>query len=154
MTSTIILYSIVAVLSLVGAGLVRWLSDRPVKHEEYSPDEMLDELENAFAERETIEIFTTLEYLPMLFERVHLTTDAGFPEHQVAALLHRISNQRPRVIRSALFPIEIKKVNSDVELQWIRPTEDRVHMLVTAVPEVIKALSEEAEKLPAATIGS
>lgn len=153
MTGPIVLYVMVAVLSLVGAGVVRWLNDRPLKHKEYSPDEMLDELESAYAERETLEIFTTLEYLPMLFERIHLTTDLGFPEHQVAALLHRISTQRPRVIRSAIFPIEIKKVNSDIDLQWIRPSEDRVHMLVTAVPEVIKALGEEAEKLPAATIG-
>ena len=154
MFGPIILFSIVAVLSMTGAALVRWLADRPSNNGDYSSDEILDELDSAFPDRASIEISTTLEYLPMLFERIHLTTDGGFPEHQVAALLHRMSNQRPKVARYAVFPIEIGKVNSDLDLKWFRISEDRIHMLVTAVPEVIQALSEEAEKLPAATTGS
>jgi hypothetical protein len=135
----------------IGALIVRWICNRPVDHEEYSPEELEMELEAAFVEREDFGICTTQEYLPILLEKIHQSVDVGFPESQVAAILHRAANQRPRTHRSAIFPIRIGDVFSDLELQWVRPDRDDIHLLVTAVPALINELREEAKQIPAAT---
>ncbi len=131
--------------------IVRWICDRPTNHKEYSPEEMELELEAVFVGREDFGICTTQEYLPILLEKIHCSVDVGFPESQVAAILHRAANQRPRTHRNAIFPIRIGEVSSDLELQWVRPDHDDIHLLVTAVPELIDELREEAKQIPAAT---
>jgi len=135
----------------IGSLIVRWICNRPEKHSAYTAEEIVEELETAFVERETFGICTTQEYLPILLEKIYASVDAGFPETQVAGILHRVANQQAIHPRSAIFPIRIGKVSSDLELQWVKPGGDDIHLLVIAVPEVIRELRKEAKQIPAAT---
>lgn len=154
MFAPIILFAIAGCISLLGTLLIKWLSNRPLDHKEYSPDEIIEELESAFVERSTAEVITTIEYLPMVFEKVSASIDTGFPDSQIAALIHRISTQKTYRVRSAVFPISINSVASDFDVQWVRPSEDKVQMRIEAVPELIRAIEQIGEVLPATAVAN
>ncbi len=140
------------VVSLLGKLIVEWLSNRPSNHKVYSVEEIEQELEAAFVERESVELWTTQEYFPLLLDKIKLVLDSGFPDSQIAALVHRVSTQRIRNYRSAVFPIRVDGVSSDMELQWLSPDKERINMLITADPRIVEVVKNEAANLPGTAV--
>ena len=106
---------ILAVAALTVWGLfllLAWLIRRRLMAEfdrlgESSSEEMLDELENAYAVRQTIRIGTQTEYLPFVFESIRELAENGFDDKQMLSLLERIEYHRPHEVRQAVFPLSL-----------------------------------------------
>ncbi|MEC5128304.1 hypothetical protein VSU19_16195 [Verrucomicrobiales bacterium BCK34] len=152
MYTPVLLFAIVGCVSIIGTLIVKWLTNRPLDHKEYSPEEMSKELESAFVARGVVELTTTIEYLPLLLEQMTASIQTGFPEAQIAALIHRISTQKTYYVRSAVFPISVDSVASDLDIQWVRSSDDRVQMRIEAVPELIQAIKQAANELPSTAL--
>lgn len=146
----------VIVAWLVGVPLVwifrrRWL-ERYERMGESTSEEMLDELEKAWATRRTLLIRTSTEYLPFVFERIREIVDSGFEDKQMLSLLDRIDYHRPNEEQQAVFPVEVKGRTVDLHLKWARDEGDRIRLRVTAAPAIIRALREQKKKIPKAAI--
>ncbi|QJE96792.1 hypothetical protein [Luteolibacter luteus] len=133
--------------------LLAWLIRRRLMAEfdrlgESSSEEMLDELENAYAVRQTIRIGTQTEYLPFVFESIRELAENGFDDKQMLSLLERIEYHRPHEVRQAVFPIEVAGKRSDLFLKWSRDASDRIELRVTAAPKIIRALRDQKKKIP------
>ena len=149
MNLPLVYFGAVALVCGMAMLVVRWLVNRPLMHEVYSPEELVDELNEAFVERYEIQITTTLEYLPLFLEKLAAPIGTGFPEAKIAGLIHRMSNQSTYRIRSAIFPVIVDGVASDLDFQWLRVSEERVQIRVEAVAEVIAAGLKAVPELPA-----
>src|SRR5688572_18250111 len=84
----------------------RWLQ-RYERLGEATSEEMLAELEKAYAKRRSVLIRTPTEYLPFVFERIREVVDGGFEDKQMLSLLERIDLHRPHEVRQAVFPVEV-----------------------------------------------
>jgi hypothetical protein len=137
--------------AIVGGGLIfgwifaRWLETRYDRGYEASSEELLDELEMAYSSRRSFEIYTPSEYLPQVFGCILEKIDSGFGEKHARQMVQRIEARGPS---NALYPIRVNGIRSELELQWNRDAEDRIRLLVLAVPKVIRALKREAKHLP------
>jgi hypothetical protein len=129
----------------------RWL-ERYERLGEATSEEMLDELEKAWATRRTLLIRTSTEYLPFVFERIREIVDSGFEDKQMLSLLERIDYHRPNEEKQAVFPVEVKGRTVDLHLKWARDEGDRIRLRVTAAPAIIRALREQKKKIPKAAI--
>jgi hypothetical protein len=129
----------------------RWL-ERYERLGESTSEEMLDELEKAWATRRTLSIRTSTEYLPFVFERIREIVDSGFEDKQMLSLLDRIDYHRPGEEKQAVFPVEVKGRTVDLHLKWARDEGDRIRLRVTAAPSIIRALREQKKKIPKAAI--
>jgi len=160
MGSPVTLSVLVALAGLVLWGLVIllcWLVRRRMVQDyeklgESTSEEILDELEKAWAPRQTVRIYTQVEYLPFVFESIREITENGFDDKQMLSLLKRIEIHRPHDVRQALFPIEVAGKRSDLHLQWSRDPSDRIELRVTAAPKIAKALREQKKKIPKAVM--
>lgn len=137
--------------------LLAWLIRRRLMAEydrlgESSSEEMLDELETAYAVRQTVRIGTQTEYLPFVFESIREIAENGFDDKQMLSLLTRIEHHRPDEVRQAVFPVEVAGKRSDLFLQWSRDASDRIQLRVTAAPKIIRALREQKKKIPKAML--
>jgi hypothetical protein len=113
-----------------------------------SSEEMIGELETAYAPRRSIVIPTTTEYLPFVFEWIREVIDGGFDELHTQTLLGRIDFHRPGDQRQAVFPVEVSGRTVDLLFQWSRDSEDRVRLRVTAAPRIIRVLREKKKTIP------
>lgn len=129
----------------------RWLQ-RYERLGEASSEEMLAELEKAYAKRRGLTIRTSTEYLPFVFERIREIVDGGFGDKQMLSLLERIDHHRPREVRQAVFPVEVKGRTVDMHFKWARDEGDRIRLRVTAAPAIIRALREQQKKIPKAAM--
>ncbi|MCW1885245.1 hypothetical protein OKA04_10940 [Luteolibacter flavescens] len=129
----------------------RWL-ERYERQGEATSEEILDELEKAWATRRTLLIRTSTEYLPFVFERIREIVDSGFEDKQMLSLLERIDYHPPNEERQAVFPVEVKGRTVDLHLKWARDEGDRIRLRVTAAPAIIRALREQKKKIPKAAI--
>ncbi|MEK7950786.1 hypothetical protein [Luteolibacter soli] len=127
----------------------RWI-ERYERLGESTSEEMLDELEKAWATRRTLLIRTSTEYLPFVFERIREIVDSGFEDKQMLSLLERIDYHRPNEEQQAVFPVEVKGRTVDLHLKWARDEGDRIRLRVTAAPAIIRALREQKKKIPKA----
>ena len=160
MGSPVTLSVLVALAGLVLWGLVIllcWLVRRRMVQDyeklgESTSEEILDELEKAWAPRQTVRIYTQVEYLPFVFESIREITENGFDDKQMLSLLKRIEIHRPHDVRQALFPIEVAGKRSDLHLQWSRDPSDRIELRVTAAPKIARALREQKKKIPKAVM--
>jgi hypothetical protein len=140
--------------SLVGAGLVfgwilaLWLERRHDRGSSASSDELLDELETATTPRRSMEIRTSPEGLPALLDCIQDQIDTGFGPRQSRQLARRIRSHRHRGIRSALFLIRVNGVRCDLDFHWTRDAEDRIRLMVLAVPKIIRALRRHLKAGP------
>ncbi|MCW1925364.1 hypothetical protein OKA05_22580 [Luteolibacter arcticus] len=125
----------------------RWL-ERYERLGESTSEEMLAELEKAWATRRSLLIRTPTEYLPFVFERIREVVDSGFEDKQMLSLLERIDYHRPYEVRQAVFPVEVKGRTVDLHLKWSRDEGDRIRLRVTAAPAIIRALREQKKKIP------
>ena len=129
----------------------RWLQ----RYEELgksTSEEILDELENAYAVRRSILIRTPTEYLPFVFEGIREVVDGGFDDKQMLSLLKRIDHHRPHEVRQAVFPVEVNGRTIDLHFKWSRDEGDRIRLRVTAAPKIIRALREQKKKIPKAAL--
>ncbi|WP_035608619.1 hypothetical protein [Haloferula sp. BvORR071] len=117
-----------------------------------SSEEMLGELESAYAPRQTVRIHTQVEYLPFVFESIREITENGFDDKQMLSLLGRIEIHRPHEVRQAVFPIEVSGKRSDLHLRWSRDPSDRIELSITAAPKIARALREQKKKIPKAVL--
>jgi hypothetical protein len=137
--------------------LLAWLIRRRLMTEfdrlgESSSEEMLGELETAYAVRQTVRIGTQTEYLPFVFESIREIAENGFDDKQMLSLLERIEYHRPHEVRQAVFPVEVAGKRSDLFLKWSRDASDRIELRVTAAPKIIRALREQKKKIPKAVL--
>ncbi|MDQ8192672.1 hypothetical protein [Roseibacillus persicicus] len=140
---------IFAVGMAVAAILVRWLSNRPEQHIEYTPEEIGSEMDAAFVVRDTIRINGHTEYAPIILSSIRKLVDLGFGQKQEDSVIFRLENQPPDHFRSAVYPIEIDGVASDIDFQWVRDSEvDRFVLCITAVPILISAVESSSETIP------
>ena len=129
----------------------RWLQ-RYERLGESTSEEMLAELEKAYAKRRGLTIRTSTEYLPFVFERIREIVDGGFEDKQMLSLLERIDHHRPHEERQAVFPVEVKGRTVDLHFKWARDEGDRIRLRVTAAPAIIRALREQQKKIPKAAM--
>jgi len=137
----------------VGWLLARWLENRYDRRSPDSSEALLDKLETARTFRHSIEIHTAADSLPRVLDCIPEHVDAGFGVRQSRRLLRRILSHGHRGIRSALFPVRIDGVPCELDFQWTRDPENRIHVLILAVPKVIRAVKRQVRKLPPATSG-
>ncbi len=133
---------------VVAWGLKRRWGLRYDRLGESSSEEMIDELNRAYATRRSTVIRTSTEYLPFVFEWIREVVDGGFDDVQMRSLLDRIDFHRPGDHRQAVFPVEVKGRTVDLLFQWSRDSGDRVRLRVTAAPTIIRALREQKRKIP------
>jgi hypothetical protein len=132
--------------AIVGAGLVfgwilaLWLERRYDRTDPASSEELLDELETASNPRRSIEIRTSAEDLPPVLGCIVDQVDTGFGPRHCRQLVQRIRAHRHRGIRSALFLVRVNGVRCDLDFHWTRDPEDRIRLMVLAVPKIIRAL--------------
>lgn len=117
---------------------------------EVSSEEILDELDSAYAPQRGITIRTQTEYLPFLVETIREQIDRGLGDQQVQSLIERIDHQRPYHERHAMFPVENKGITSNLSLQWVRDAQDRIELKVRAAPGIIQALRNHKKQIPRA----
>lgn len=117
---------------------------------EASSEEILAELDTAYAPQSGITIRTQTEYLPYLVETIREQIDHGLGDQQVQSLIERIDHQRPHHERHAVFPVENKGVTSNLSLQWVRDAQDRIELKVRAAPCIIRALRSHKKRIPRA----
>lgn len=117
---------------------------------EASSDEMLHELNSAYAPEGGITIRTQTEYLPFLVEAIREQIDHGLGDQQVQSLIARIDHQRPHHERCAVFPVENRGQTSNLSLQWVRDAEDRIELKVRATLPIIRALDSHKKRIPRA----
>lgn len=134
---------------LLARPIAWWLVHRPEKHRVYSPDEMSTEIEQAFVDRMAFIFVASSEYLPVVFEKIHLAVDGGFSAKQMEMLVHRIDYHRAHEPRYAAYPVEFDHQCSDLEFQWVRDHEDRVKMKIIAVPGLLEAAQKAVSQIPA-----
>jgi hypothetical protein len=131
------------------AWLLKWYWGRRYDRlGESTSEEMIEELENAYAVRRSILIRTPTEYLPFVFEGIREVVDGGFEDKQMLCLLQRIEIHRPHEVRQAVFPVEVNGRTVDLHFKWSRDDGDRIRLRVTAVPKIIRALREQKKKIP------
>lgn len=117
---------------------------------EVSSQEILDELDSAYAPQGGITIRTQTEYLPFLVETIREQIDRGLGDQQVQSLIERIDHQRPHHERHAMFPVENMGITSNLSLQWVRDAQDRIELKVRAAPDIIRALRSHKKQIPRA----
>lgn len=149
--STVLVIATLAIWWLVV--LLGWLMRRRLETEyerqgESSAEEILDELETAYAPRQTVRIATQTEYLPFVFESIREIAENGFDDKQMLSLLKRIEFHRPHEVRQAVFPIEVAGKTSDLHLRWSRDASDRIELSVTAAPKIVRALRAQKKRIP------
>lgn len=117
---------------------------------ECSSEEILEELDSAYTPQAGITIRTQTEYLPFLVESIREQIDHGLDDQQVQSLIARIDHQRPHHERHAVFPVENGGITSNLALEWVRDTEDRIELKVRAAPDIIRALKKHKKRIPRA----
>lgn len=137
--------------AIVGAGLIfgwifaRWLERRFDRRSKASSEELLDELEMAYSSRRSFEIYTAPQHLSQVFGCMLGNIDSGFGEKHARQMQQRIEARGPS---TALYPIRVNGIRSELEFQWTCDGEGGIRLLVLAVPKVIRALKREAKRLP------
>ncbi len=138
--------------AIVGCGLVfgwilaRWLEKRYDRSTMASSEELLDGLEMAYAPRRSIELHVPPHQLPRVFECLLEHLDSGFSERHARQLIGRIEAHHSRSMRHVFFPVKVNGIRTDLDLHWSRDADDRVRLLVLAVPKVIRALKQQAKR--------
>ena len=117
---------------------------------ESSPEEILAEMDREFIPSRRTTIRTQTEYLPFLFESIRENIDSGFEDPQVISLLQRIETHKPGEERSAMFSVMTGRQRSDIHMQWVRDSCDRIQMRVQGTPSVIRALRDHQRRIPKA----
>lgn len=140
----IILPAIVAGGLIFGWIFARWLEKRYDRGREASSEELLDELEMAYSSRRSIEIHASPAYLSQLLGCIVDKIDSGFGEKHARQMLQRIE---ARDRSYALYPIRVNGIRSELELQWTRDADGWIRLLVLAMPNVVRALKQEAKRL-------
>ncbi|RYD20360.1 MAG: hypothetical protein EOP88_15330 [Verrucomicrobiaceae bacterium] len=115
-----------------------------------SPDEILAEIDREFTLSRKTTIRTQTEYLPFLFESIRENIDSGFEDPQVISLLNRIETHRPGEKRSAVFSVMTGKKQSDIHMQWVRDSCDRIQLHIQGAPVIIRALRQHQLRIPRA----
>jgi hypothetical protein len=135
-------------------GMIWWMRrrcDRKLERlGECSSQEILEELNSAYAPQGGITIRTQTEYLPFLVESIREQINQGLDDQQVQSLIARIDHQRPHHERHAVFPVENDGTTSNLTLEWVRDTEDRIELKVRAAPAIIEALRKHKKRIPRA----
>ena len=141
-------FAIVLLVILISRPIAWWLVHRPEKQKVCSPEEVSSEIENAFVYRDELTFVASTEYLPVVFEKIHLAVDGGFSTKQIEMLVHRIDFHRAHEPRYAAYPVDFEHHSSDLEFQWIRDNADRVKMKIIAVPRLLNAAREAVSQIP------
>ena len=110
--------------------LVRWLVNRPEQHIEYTPEEIQREMDAAFLDRDTIRVTGLTEYAPLVLSSMSSVVDTGFDQKQRDSIIFRLENQSSCYGRSAVYPVEVEGVASDIDFQWLRDQSDDHFILV------------------------
>jgi hypothetical protein len=135
-------------------GLIWWMRRRCAQKldrlGECSSEEMLEELDAAYAPQGGITIRTQTEYLPFVVEAIREQIDRGLDDEKVRMLIERIDHQRPNLERHAVFPVEVDGDTSNLALQWVRDPQDRIELKVRAAPSIIRALRNHKKQIPRA----
>ncbi|MBB5352181.1 hypothetical protein HNR46_002424 [Haloferula luteola] len=157
--SSLFLYPFLAVLGFWGLGLglyflLKHRAERQLREAEHpdslTSEELLDELRHGFIQRRKVTVRTHTEYLPFLIERIRETIDRGLGDDQVQSLLERIDLHKPGTHQKAMFPIECDGISSDLMLEWIRDSADRIELTIWAMRPVAKAVKKFAAGIPRA----
>jgi hypothetical protein len=132
--------------AMVAAGLVlgwifaRWLERRHDHGTPASSEDLLDELETVSAPRRHLELCIDPDALPALLDCLLAQIDTGFSPRQCRQLTRRIHAHHHRGIRSALFLIRVNGVRCDLDFHWTRDPDQRIRLMVLAVPKIIRAV--------------
>jgi uncharacterized protein (DUF2236 family) len=133
--------------------LARWLEHRYDRRNPVSSEALLAKLETARTSRRSIEIRTAADSLPRVLDCILNHVDTGFGARQSRRLLRRILSHRHRGMRSALFPVRIDGIRCELDFQWTRDAENRIRLLILAVPKVIRAVKRQVRSQPPAISG-
>ncbi|RYD48084.1 MAG: hypothetical protein EOP85_04280 [Verrucomicrobiaceae bacterium] len=117
---------------------------------EASSEEILAELDREYGTSRRTTIRTQTEYLPFLFESIRENIDSGFEDPQVISLLHRIETHKAGEERSAMFSVMSGRKRSDIHMQWVRDSCDRIQLHIQGAPPVIRALRDHQRRIPKA----
>ena len=143
------IFAIGLLVILLARPITWWFVHQSEAHRVCSPEEVSSEIESAFVERLVFTFVASSEYLPVVFEKIHLAVDGGFSMKQVEMLAHRIDFHRAHEPRYAAYPVEFEHHSSDLEFQWIRDGADRVKMKIIAVPGLLNAARAAVSQIPA-----
>lgn len=140
-------------MALAGVLLLRWHYSRKIDRlEESSSEEMIEELEQAYAPAPQVRIRTQTEYLPYVIETIRENVDSGLAEQQVRMLLERIENHRPDRESHAVFPVECGRSTSDLRLSWRCDANSRIELVIQGDPRIIRELRKTKRRIPKAAI--
>ena len=141
----------------VGLGLLWFLRGRWHRYYdrlgEAPTEEILGELESAYAPSRRTLIRTQTEYLPFVFECIRENIDGGFGDPQVSSLLERIEFHRPDEERAAMFVVESSGTRGELHMRWTRDACDRIALHIQGPPHIVRALREHKRRIPRALVG-
>jgi hypothetical protein len=138
--------------TIVGCGLVfgwilaRWMERRYDRGNMASSEELLDGLEIAYTPRRSIEIRVRPDQLRRVFECLLENIDSGFAQRHARQLIGRIDGHHSAAMRHVFFAVKVNGIRTDLDLHWSRDADDRVRLLILAVPKVIRALKQQAKR--------
>lgn len=103
----------------------------------HSQEEILDEIDRAFVDRDVLSFAINLDSVPVLLHRLTESVGLGFGAKQADALAYRVCHQHANEFYHATYPVEVSGVPSDLEFQWCREDDRTVRIAVCAVSEVV-----------------
>jgi hypothetical protein len=137
---------------LLGWLVAHWFERRHDRAPGGGSDSLLDELEMAWTPRRSHEIRCRAERLGHTLEILAGEVDRGFSRRQARQLHARIIAHRSRIPRHDFYHVKVAGQKTTLDFQWSRDPDDRVRLLVLAVPKIIRALKRHhrpASPLPA-----
>ncbi|NCF92345.1 MAG: hypothetical protein GWQ05_15515 [Verrucomicrobiaceae bacterium] len=137
MTTLLTISFLLVAGSMFAKFLTEWLSNRPEPGSDDSPEDILAEMEAAFVQREILTFTVHTNSVGVMLHRLTEAVGLGFGTRQAETLAYRISNQPSREYFSAVYPVEVNSISSDLEFQWCREEEWTARIAICAVDDVI-----------------
>ena len=100
-------------------------------------EDILAEMEAAFVQREILTFTVHTNSVGVMLHRLTEAVGLGFGTRQAETLAYRISNQHSLEYFSAVYPVEVNGISSDLEFQWCREEERTARIAICAVDDVI-----------------
>ena len=136
---------------LFGWMFARWLERRFDRRHSASSEELLDELETACTPRRSFEIRVRPDRVKPFLSCVAEQVESGFSPRHARHLLGRILSLRDHSVRHTWYAVKVNGIRTNLDLQWSRDPDDRIRLLVLAVPKIIRELKKQA-KVPAPAV--
>ncbi|MEM0898111.1 MAG: hypothetical protein AAGJ79_14635 [Verrucomicrobiota bacterium] len=137
------------VAGILARVLIDYFSNRPDRLPEYSAEEVVSELNEAFGEKETIAFQIEETSVRALLNRLTESVGTGFSAKQVDTLLHRMTTHRVLEHEFASYPVSAGDFSCELDFQWIRSPDGTVRVGISAAGPVFESVKSVVEELTA-----